>query len=86
MEVVMVRLACHLIAGRLPGQRDGVEPAIRQQRLDIAIYGRDPQGRVAMLGCGKSFFRRERPIRFDEGIANGLFLTGVARNGLWHVG
>jgi hypothetical protein len=39
-----------------------------------------------MLGRGKSFFRGERPIRLDEGIANGLFLTSVARDGLWHAG
>jgi hypothetical protein len=85
VKMVMVRLSCHFVASRLAGQRNRVKPTLRQQRLDIAIHGRNTQCLVVMLSCGESFFRRERPIRLDEGCANGLFLAGIAWNKLWHV-
>ena len=56
VKVMMVSLACHFVASRLAGQRHRVEPTIRQQRLDIAIDGRNPQRLIAMLGRGESFF------------------------------
>ena len=86
VKMVMVSLACHLVASRLAGERNRVEPTIRQQRLNIAIDGRNTQCLVVMLGRGESFLRRERPIRLDEGVADGLFLAGVAWNELGHAG
>lgn len=86
VKVMMVSLAGHFVASRLAGQRNRVEPTIRQQRLDIAIDGRNTQCLVVTLGCGESFFGRERAIRLDEGIANGLLLAGVAWNESRHAG
>jgi hypothetical protein len=85
VKMVVVRLACHLVTSGLARQRDGFKPALLQQRLDIAVYGRDPQSFVVVLTCNKSFLRREWPIRFNKGIADGLLLTRIAWNGLRHV-
>jgi hypothetical protein len=85
VKMVMVRLACHLVTSGLARQRDGFKPALLQQRLDIAVYSRDPQSFVMMLARDKSFFRREWPIRLDKGVTNGLFLTCIAWNRLRHV-
>ena len=85
VKVVMVRLACHLVTRCLAWQRDRFEPALLQQRLDIAVHGRDTQRLVVVLACGKGFFRGEWPIRLDKGIANSLLLTCIAWNGLPHI-
>lgn len=85
VKMMMVGLARYLVASRLAGQRNGFEPAVRQQRLDIAVDGGDAQRIVMMLGGSKRFFRREWAIRLDEGVANGLFLAGIAWDGLWHL-
>ncbi len=85
VKMVMVRLACHLVTSGLTRQRDRFKPALLQQRLDIAVHGRNTQGLVTMLACEKGFFRREWPIRLDKGFANGLLLTCTAWNGLRHV-
>lgn len=85
VKMVMVRLACYLVTSGLTGQRDGFKPPLLQQRLDIAVHGRDTQRLVMMLACDKGFLRREWPIRLDKGVANGLLLTSIAWDGLRHV-
>ncbi len=61
-----------------------VQPALRQQRLYIAVDRRDAERRIETLRGGERFFRGERPVGFDEGIADGLLLASIAWNGLRH--
>ena len=84
VEVMMVGLTGDLVASGLAGQRNGIEPAFREQRLDIAVDGRDAERAIVTLGSGECFFRREGAVRFGKGIADGLFLASIAWNGLRH--
>ena len=81
VEVMVVRLAGNFIASRLAGQRYGIEPAFRQQRFDVAVDRRNAQRLIVTLGRCQRFFRGERAVRFDEGVADGLLLARIA--GYW---
>ena len=41
----MMRLSAPLVAGRLAGQLDRVEPPLVRQRLDVAVYRGDAERR-----------------------------------------
>jgi len=84
VEVMVVRLAAHLITGGLARQRNRIEPAFRKQRLDVAVDRRDAQRLIVTLSRCQRFFRGERAVRFDEGVADGLFLARIAGYGLRH--
>ena len=84
MKVMMVRLACYFIACGLAWERDRIEPALRQQRLDIAIHGGNTQSFVVALRGAQRLLGRKRAVCLDKGIADGLLLSGVARDRLRH--
>ena len=84
MKMMVVRFPRNFVAGGLAGQRDGFQPTFRQQGLDIAVYGCDAQLFVVTFRRAQCLFRREWAICFDEGLADGLLLSCIARDGLRH--
>src|SRR5579872_6974599 len=61
-EVVVVALARDLVAGRLAGKLDGLDPALREERLDRAVDGRLRHARGGRLGVGEELLRAQRAI------------------------
>ena len=84
VKVMMVRFARNLIARRLAGQRNRIEPALCQKRLDIAIDRGNAQRLVMALRNAQRLLWRKRTVCFDEGLADGLLLACVAGNRLRH--
>jgi hypothetical protein len=74
LEVVMMFLACHLVAGCLAGNLYRLQPAFGDQCLDVSINGRDSEGWVTQLRTLPDFFCGERSISFCECLPNGRFL------------
>jgi hypothetical protein len=82
VEVMMMRLAGHFVTGRLAGERHCIQPALGQQRLDIAIDRGDTERLIVALRGRERLLRRKRTIRLDEGFAYRLLLARVARDRL----
>ena len=71
----MVTLAGDLVAGRLAGDFDGSEPAIRNERVDVAIDGGHADVFNDILGGGERLVGGEGASGTLEGGADGVFLS-----------
>ena len=78
LEVMVVGFAGDLVAGGVAGNFDRREPFVFDEAADVAVDGGDAEGVDLFLGEGEGFVGGERAIGFEEGGADGLFLTGVA--------
>jgi hypothetical protein len=78
LEVVVVGFAGDLVTGGVAGDFDWNEPFVFDEGADVAIDGGDAECVYVLLRDGEGFVGGERAISFDEGGADGVFLTGVA--------
>lgn len=78
LKVMMMSLAGYLVACRLAGQFDRLQPPFERQRLNIAVDRGNTQCRVVTLRGGQSLLGRKRPIRFDKRISDSCFLFCVS--------
>ncbi len=76
----MMALAGDFVAGGLAGDFDGGEPAVGDERVDVAIDGGDADAADKGLSGGEGFIRRQRTGGLLEGGADGIFLTGFSES------
>ena len=77
MEVVMMLLAGHLIAGRVSRNLDRGQPLIFDQCFDVAVNSGNSQTAMMPLRRRQCFLQRERSISLAECLADGIFLSCV---------
>ena len=75
LEMMMVRLSSNLIAYRTAGHLNRGKPFILDEVGDISINSCDAQRVRSSLGKDESLVWRERAILFEEGSADGFFLS-----------
>lgn len=75
LEMVMVLLAGNLVAGRITGNLNRCQPAIFDQRFDVAINRGNSQTAMALLRGRQGFFQRERSISLSECPADRVLLS-----------
>ena len=80
MKVVVVAFAGDFIARRLAGDLDGREPAIGDERVDVAIDGGHADILHDALGRGKCFVWREGTCGELKGGPDGIFLAGFSKS------
>ena len=75
-EVVVVPLARHFIARRFAGQGDRLQPAICNQRFEVAVHRGDTQSRHVGLGGRKHFLGAQRAVDFFKKSCVSLGVVG----------
>lgn len=80
-EVMVVLLACHLVTRRFTGQSNRLQPAICNQRFEVAVHRGDTQSRHVRLGGRKHLVGAQRTVGFVKNSAYRLALSGVTVHG-----
>jgi hypothetical protein len=74
LEVMVMRLPCHFIPGRIARDINGFEPALIDQRLNVAIDSCLAQSRMMALRALQNLIRGQWPVSVKEGVADSRFL------------
>jgi hypothetical protein len=77
LEVMVMRLSCHFIPGRIARDINGFEPALIDQRLNVSIDSCLAKSRMMALRALQNLIRGQWPVSFKEGIADSRFLPCV---------
>ena len=78
VEVVVMAFAGDFVAGGFAGDLDGREPALGDERVDVAVDGGHADAVDEGLSGGEGFVGREGARRLLEGGTNGVFLAGFS--------
>ena len=79
-EVMVMSLSRKLVPRSFAGKQHGDEPALFNQGLEIAIYGRDTEIAHAALCVSENLLGREGPTSFNERCAYRVLLPGISRS------
>jgi hypothetical protein len=77
LKVMMVLLACDLVARGIAWDFDRLKPSFLNQRLDVSIHRRDPERRMVMLSFLQGLFWRQRSVGPGECLSNRSFLSCI---------
>jgi hypothetical protein len=77
-EMMVVSLACRLVACRIAGNFDGLKPFLLDQVLNVSINSGDSEASMTPLRALQCFVWRQRPICFEERFADRSFLFRIA--------
>lgn len=78
LEVMVMRLPCHLVARGRAGNLHRGQPAGLQQGCDIAVDGGNADTFDLFLRQQQHFLRRKRTVSLLECLANCVLLPGIA--------